>query len=113
MKSVKGLLWEDIKIPKKMLKSFKGPRFGIEGLRKKFNVKDRPFIGTIVKPKVGLDEREHAKVAYEAWKGGCDIVKDDENLTSQNFNKFKKRFLLTNKLRKKAEKETERKSLLG
>ena len=106
MKPVKGLLWEDIGIPKKMLDSFKGPRFGINGLRKKFNVKDRPFVGTIVKPKVGLNEREHAKVAYEAWKGGCDIVKDDENLTSQNFNEFKKRFLLTNKLRKKAEKET-------
>jgi len=106
MKSVKGLLWEDIQIPKKMLDSFKGPRFGIEGLREKFKVKDRPFVGTIIKPKVGLNEREHAKVAYNAWKGGCDIVKDDENLTSQDFNKFKKRFLLTTKLREKAEKET-------
>ncbi len=106
MKSVNGLLWEDINIPKKMLKSFKGPRYGIEGLRRKFKVKGRPFVGTIVKPKVGLNSREHAQVAYDAWKGGCDIVKDDENLTSQNFNKFKKRFLLTNKLREKAEKET-------
>jgi len=109
MKSLKGLLWEDIQIPKKMLKSFKGPQFGIRGIRKKLRVIKRPLVGTIVKPKVGLNPKEHAKVAYESWIGGCDIVKDDENLTSQNFNEFKKRFLLTNALRKKAEKETKEK----
>jgi len=106
MKAVKELFWEDVTIPKKMLKSFQGPRYGINGLRKKFKIKGRPFVGTIVKPKVGLTEKEHAKVAYDSWMGGCDVVKDDENLTSQNFNHFKKRFLLTNKLRLKAEKET-------
>ena len=109
MKSVKALLWEDITIPKKMLKSFKGPRYGIKGLRKKFKIKKRPFVGTIVKPKVGLTPSEHARVAYESWIGGCDIVKDDENLTSQNFNEFKKRFLFVTALRKKAEKETHEK----
>jgi len=106
MKSVKGLFWEDINIPKKMLKSFKGPRFGIKGIRKYLGVKHRPLVGTIVKPKVGLEPGEHASVAYEAWKGGCDVVKDDENLTSQDFNKFQERFLKTIKLLKKAEKET-------
>jgi ribulose-bisphosphate carboxylase large chain len=106
MKSVKGLLWEDLRIPEKMLKSFKGPKYGIEGLRKIMKIPKRPLLGTIVKPKVGLDEKEHARVAYEAWIGGCDIVKDDENLTSQNFNHFKKRFLLTIKACKEAEKKT-------
>ncbi|MBT4376393.1 type III ribulose-bisphosphate carboxylase [archaeon] len=114
MKSAKELFWEDIKIPKKILKSFKGPRYGIRGLRKKFKIKSRPFVGTIVKPKVGLTSKEHAWVAYESWMGGCDIVKDDENLTSQSFNEFKKRFILTNKLRVKAEKETgEKKAYLA
>lgn len=106
MKSAKGLRWEDVTLPEKMLKSFKGPQFGIQGLRKYLKIKSRPLVGTIVKPKVGLTEKEHAKVAYESWLGGCDIVKDDENLTSQNFNEFKKRFLLTIKSCKKAEKET-------
>jgi len=106
MKAVKGLMWEDLKIPEKMLKSFKGPKYGIEGLRKIMKIPKRPFLGTIIKPKVGLDEKEHAKVAYESWIGGCDIVKDDENLTSQNFNHFKKRFLLTIKACKEAEKKT-------
>ena len=106
MKSVKGILWEDITIPKKMLKSFQGPQFGINGIRKHLGVYDRPLIGTIVKPKVGLNEKEHAKVAYNSWIGGCDVVKDDENLTSQPFNNFYKRFKATIKLCKKAEKET-------
>jgi ribulose-bisphosphate carboxylase large chain len=106
MKSVKGLLWEDLRIPEKMLRSFKGPKYGIEGLRKIMKIPKRPFLGTIIKPKVGLDEKEHARVAYEAWIGGCDVVKDDENLTSQNFNNFKKRFLLTIKACKEAEKKT-------
>jgi ribulose-bisphosphate carboxylase large chain len=106
MKAVDGLLWEDVKLPRDILKSFKGPRFGIEGLRKKFKVKKRPFIGTIVKPKVGLNSSEHARVAYESWMGGCDIVKDDENLTGQKFNQFKPRFLKTIKLNEKAEKQT-------
>jgi len=106
MKVVHGLLWEDLDIPKKMLKSFKGPRYGIRGIRKLMKIKKRPLVGTIIKPKLGLNEKEHAQVAYEAWRGGCDIVKDDENLTSQNFNEFKKRFLLTTAMRKKAEEET-------
>lgn len=106
MKAVAGLLWEDIRIPEKMLKSFKGPRYGIAGLRKAMKIPKRPLLGTIVKPKVGLDEKEHARVAYEAWIGGCDVVKDDENLTSQNFNHFKKRFLFTIKACKEAEKIT-------
>jgi ribulose-bisphosphate carboxylase large chain len=106
MKSVQGILWEDLKIPEKMLKSFKGPKYGIEGLRKILKIPNRPFLGTIIKPKVGLNEKEHAKIAYSAWIGGCDIVKDDENLTSQNFNHFKKRFLFTIKACKEAEKKT-------
>jgi ribulose-bisphosphate carboxylase large chain len=111
MKSAEGLRWEDVKIPEKMLKAFKGPRFGIEGIRRYLGVWNRPLVGTIVKPKVGLTTEEHAKVAYQAWKGGCDIVKDDENLTSQDFNKFQKRFLATIDACKKAEEETGEKKI--
>ena len=106
MKAAEGIRWEDVKIPEKILKSFNGPQFGIEGIRKYLGVYHRPLVGTIVKPKVGLTSEEHAKVAYNSWIGGCDIVKDDENLTSQDFNKFQKRFLATIKACKQAEKET-------
>jgi len=95
-----------VHFPREYLKSFKGPKFGIQGVRKTLKVKNRPLVGTIVKPKLGLNEKEHAKVAYNAWLGGCDIVKDDENLTSMAFNKFRKRVELTLKMRRKAEHET-------
>ena len=106
MKAVKKLRLEDVEWPKKIKNSFKGPKFGIHGIRKILGVKKRPLVGTIIKPKIGLNEKEHAKVAYEAWVGGCDIVKDDENLTSQNFNRFERRLKETLKMRDKAEKET-------
>src|SRR3989344_8518251 len=83
MKIVKNLRLEDIKIPKEILNSFSGPKYGIDGIRKIMRIYDRPLIGTIIKPKLGLKTKDHAKVAYEAWTGGCDLVKDDENLSSQ------------------------------
>jgi len=106
MRAAKNLRLEDVEWPEKIKKSFKGPKFGIYGVRKLLHVKDRPLVGTIVKPKIGLNEREHAKVAYQAWIGGCDIVKDDENLTSQSFNNFEKRVKETLKVRDSAENKT-------
>ena len=106
MKCIKNLRLEDIEFPRKIVKSFKGPLYGISGIRKLLKVYDRPLCGTIIKPKIGLNEKEHAKVAYEAWIGGIDIVKDDENLSSLHFNQFEKRLRETFKVKEKAEKET-------
>ena len=106
MKAVKNIRLEDIKFPKKILNAFQGPRFGIQGLRKMLKIKDRPFVGTIIKPKLGLRTRHHAQSAYESWTGGCDLVKDDENLASQKFNRFEERIARTLEKRKKAEEET-------
>jgi len=106
MKIIDALRLEDIQFTKRQLSSFKGPRFGIEGIRRKLGVKKRPLVGTIVKPKIGLTSLQHAKVAYESWAGGCDIVKDDENLTSLSFNKFRSRVRQTLKMRDRAEQIT-------
>jgi len=113
MKIVKNLRLEDIQIPKELLNSFEGPKYGIEGIRKMMKIKNRPLVGTIVKPKLGLKTKDHAKVAYEAWLGGCDLVKDDENLSSQKFNKFEERLARTLEMADKAEDQTgERKAYL-
>ena len=64
---------------------FKGPKFGIEGIRKLTGTVDRPHVGTIIKPKVGLNPKDTAEVAYEAAIGGVDLIKDDETLTDQKF----------------------------
>jgi ribulose-bisphosphate carboxylase large chain len=113
MKCLEGLRLEDIKFPQALLKSFPGPRYGIEGYRKILKIKNRPFVGTIVKPKLGLKTKDHARIAYEAWMGGCDLVKDDENLSSQKFNVFDKRAAKTLEMCDKASEETgERKGYL-
>ncbi len=111
MKMIDGLRLESIHWPKSIMKSFRGPMFGINGVRRITKVKDRPLTGTIVKPKLGLNEKEHAKVAYEAWVGGLDIVKDDENLSHMKFNKFEKRVTETVRMKEKAEKETGEKKM--
>ncbi len=111
MKDVANIRLLDIHFPKGLVDSFKGPRHGISGIRKLTGVRKRPLLGTIIKPKVGLDEKQHAKVAYEAWMGGLDIVKDDENLSSMSFNRFNKRINETLKMRDRAEKETGEKKI--
>ena len=106
LRALKNLKLLDVDFPAKLTKTFRGPRFGISGIRKLLKVPERPFVGTIIKPKLGLRTKDHAKVAYEAWVGGCDIVKDDENLSSQNFNPFEERIAKTLELRDKAQSET-------
>ena len=106
MKALKNLRLVDVSLPKEYIKNFKGPNLGIDGLRKYFKVYDRPLTGAVPKPKIGFSAQEHADIGFETWMGGFDLVKDDENLTSTNFNNFYKRVELMTKLRDKAEKET-------
>ncbi len=106
LKALKNLRLLDIQFPKEILNGFYGPAYGIKGIRKLLKVEKRPLVGTIIKPKLGLKTVDHAKVAYDAWYGGCDIVKDDENLSNQTFNPFEARLTKTLESRDRAEKET-------
>jgi ribulose-bisphosphate carboxylase large chain len=106
LRALKNLRLNDIHLPRELVQSFRGPKYGIDGVRELLGVKDRPLVGTIIKPKLGLKTKDHAKVAYDAWVGGCDIVKDDENLSSQRFNPFDDRIVATLEMRDRAEEET-------
>ena len=106
LKALKNLRLLDIHFPKALLGSFKGPAIGIAGIRNLLKIPSRPLVGTIIKPKLGLKTIDHAKVAYNAWSGGCDVVKDDENLSSQTFNPFEERLSQTLESRDKAQQET-------
>lgn len=111
MKAVKAIRLEDIDFPRRIMKSFKGPKYGIKGVRKLVGIKKRPLVGTIVKPKLGRNPDQHAEYAYKAWKGGLDLVKSDENLTDQKFNRFEIRFKKTIKKMRQVEKETGEKKI--
>ncbi len=106
MRALKSLRLEDLHFPPEYLKHFKGPQFGIEGVRELLGIYDRPLTATVPKPKVGYDVDEYAEVAYEALSGGIDILKDDENLTSQPFIRFEKRLEKVMKVIEKVEAET-------
>lgn len=106
LEDIEYLRLNDIHFPEEIAKSFKGPKYGIEGVKKLTGVRDRPLVGTIIKPKLGLVTKDHAEVAYEAWYGGCDVVKDDENLSNQRFNPFEDRVIQTLEARDRAESET-------
>jgi len=106
MKGVENLRLIDVSLPKNYIRHFKGPILGMDGLRKRWGVYDRPLTGAVPKPKIGFSAKEHAEVGYETWMGGFDFCKDDENLTDTKFNRFNKRVELLAKYRDKAEKET-------
>ncbi|RJS88478.1 type III ribulose-bisphosphate carboxylase [Candidatus Bathyarchaeota archaeon] len=111
--ALRRLRLNDIHLPEALVRSFRGPRYGIEGVRRLLRVSERPLVGTIIKPKLGLRTEDHARVAYDAWVGGCDLVKDDENLSSQSFNRFEDRVVESLEMRDRAEEETgERKAYL-
>jgi len=111
LKDLKNLRLNDVRIPEEIVTSFKGPKYGITGIRKLVDVYHRPLIGTIIKPKLGLNPKDHAEVAFNAWVGGCDIVKDDENLSSQKFSQFDDRVVKTLDYRDRAEEQTGEKKI--
>jgi ribulose-bisphosphate carboxylase large chain len=100
----------DIELPDTLTR-FKGPKFGIAGVRRLIGSKDRPHVGTIIKPKVGLNPEDTAAVAYQAAIGGVDLIKDDETLTDQKFCPIDRRLPLVMKRLEEAKDETGREVL--
>lgn len=68
----------DLEFPETFLSKFAGPKFGTQGIRDLLGVYDRPLLNNMIKPCTGLNPAETAKLAYEAARGGVDIIKDDE-----------------------------------
>jgi ribulose-bisphosphate carboxylase large chain len=92
-KAVKALRLEDLRIPPEYLKTFPGPPHGIVVERELLNKYGRPLLGATVKPKLGLSPRNYGRVVYEALRGGLDFTKDDENMNSQPFSRWRDRYL--------------------
>lgn len=77
-----GLKLMDIELPASFGKQYMGPAFGIDGCRKLTNVYERPLIGTIIKPSIGLSPGDTAAIVKTLAEAGIDFVKDDELLSS-------------------------------
>jgi ribulose-bisphosphate carboxylase large chain len=92
-KALRSLRLEDMRIPEIYVKTFQGPAHGIVMEREYLNKYGRPLLGATTKPKLGLSARNYGRVVYEALRGGLDFVKDDENINSQPFMRWRDRFL--------------------
>ena len=68
----------DLEFPRSYVAQFKGPKFGVAGLRQMLNVPERPLLNNMIKPCTGLTPAEGARLFYGAARGGTDWIKDDE-----------------------------------
>ena len=78
LKPVRSLRLIDMTLPSAFAQAYPGPAFGIAGTRALTGVQDRPLIGTIIKPSVGLSAQDTADIVAQLCEAGVDFIKDDE-----------------------------------
>jgi ribulose-bisphosphate carboxylase large chain len=105
-----GIRVERLELPDSLLRHFKGPRFGVAGLREYLGVPERPLLCTALKP-MGLSAAELADLAYQFALGGIDIIKDDHGLADQPFSPFADRVARCAEAVARANRETGRKAI--
>ncbi|MFZ0589173.1 MAG: ribulose-bisphosphate carboxylase large subunit family protein [Bryobacteraceae bacterium] len=78
LKPFSGLKLLDVTVPVEFFERYQGPQFGVRGTRELSGVYERPLIGTIIKPSVGLSPEATAQLVDTLTKSGIDFIKDDE-----------------------------------
>ncbi len=86
-----GLKLLNFDLPEDFSQKYPGPKFGIEGTRKFTGVENRPIIGTIIKPSVGLSPEATAQQTKTLIEAGLDFLKDDELMGDAPHSPFEKR----------------------
>jgi ribulose-bisphosphate carboxylase large chain len=86
-----GLKLMDLDLPQEFADAYPGPQFGVPGTRKMAGVYDRPIIGTIIKPSVGLSPEATAETVQKFADVGLDFIKDDELMANGPHSPFEKR----------------------
>jgi 3-oxoisoapionate-4-phosphate decarboxylase len=82
IKGFSGIRVVDMKLPSEFGEAYQGPQFGVAGSRALTGVHERPIIGSIVKPALGLRPHETAALVRELVEADVDFIKDDEKLAS-------------------------------
>lgn len=85
-----GIRLESFTLPAALYEFYKGPRFGIEGLRRLTGVERGPLLMSAVKP-MGRSAEELARMVYDLALGGCPLIKDDHSLYNQSWAPFEDR----------------------
>ena len=108
-----GLRLLDIEIPTSYSEKYKGPQFGIEGTRKLTDVYNRPIIGTIIKPSVGLTPAQTAAQTKILVEAGLDFLKDDELMGDSPHSPFEKRVDAVMEVINEASEKTGKKAMFA
>jgi len=82
LREFSGLKLLDIELPEAWAEAYPGPQFAIEGTRRLTGVRDRPILGTIIKPSIGLSVEATACLVGDLAEAGIDFIKDDELLAN-------------------------------
>jgi ribulose-bisphosphate carboxylase large chain len=85
-----GVRLVQLDLPAELLRRFRGPRFGVAGLRRLLGVPARPILTSALKP-MGLDAEAFAEIAGTMVRGGIDVIKDDHGLANQPFAPWEER----------------------
>jgi ribulose-bisphosphate carboxylase large chain len=91
LREFSGLKLIDLELPAAFADAYPGPQFGVAGTRELSGVYDRPIIGTIIKPSVGLSPEETALLVRTLIEAGLDFIKDDELMANPPHSPFVKR----------------------
>ncbi len=113
MGEVKALKLLDVWFSEEFLKRYDGPSYTLAQVKKYLGIGNRPILGTIVKPKIGLKPAEFAAACYEFWMGGGDFVKFDEPQADQVFCPFTEVIDEIAKVMEQVRKETGKKKVLS
>jgi len=96
----------DIRFPEKYVAGFKGPKFGIAGVRELLGIPKRPLLNNMIKPCTGYPLEVGAELFRKAATGGCDIIKDDELIADASFNSLQGRVKRYMEIEKEVYEET-------
>ena len=100
----------DITFADSFFSVFKGPNYGIEGIRKLLGVYGRALACSALKP-MGISIKELSKMAAMLATGGIDFIKDDHGISNQKFHPFKERVSRCQEVVEKVNGGRERKTL--
>ena len=99
----------DVKLNTNLKNIFPGPKFGIDGIRKILG-HENSILCPVLKPQ-GFSSDELATLAYEFIVSGADMIKEDHNLTNQDYSTYRDRIEKITSAVKKANKETGKRAM--
>ena len=71
-----------LELPETVTSHFLGPKFGLSGFREFTGQYNKPLLGGIVKPKIGVSPEVLLEMVKQMVDGGVDFIKEDEIMSN-------------------------------